>query len=45
MEVGATVLATSHDVVAGFVSASGRVRVVGVNAVSDSAWVATVGEL
>ena len=40
MEVGATVLATSHDVVAGFVSAQAtgaRVGVVGVDAVSNSA--------
>jgi hypothetical protein len=40
MEVGATVLAASHDVVVGFVSAQvtgAKVRVVGVDAVSNSA--------
>jgi hypothetical protein len=40
MEVGTRVLATSYDVVAGFVSAQAAgagVGVVGVNAVSDSA--------
>jgi hypothetical protein len=40
VEVGATVLAASHDVVAGFVSAKATgavVGVVGVDAVSDSA--------
>jgi hypothetical protein len=40
MEVSATVLVASHDVVAGFVSTSswGRVGVVGVDAVANSAY-------
>jgi hypothetical protein len=40
MEVSATVLAASHDVVAGFVSTCswGKSRVVGVDAVSNSAY-------